>query len=95
MRSGRLRGRPERVQHALGMLFATNEQVRDICIRLIIDQRAAIDTADVQTKGGSDGRGRAIVPFILPAIMQVNVGLTAHDRHCLCAGGTHRDAFSA
>jgi len=63
------------------MFFAANEQVGHVNITLVIDQRTAVDTADVQAICRRDRNGCAAVPFILPAGVQIDIGLAADHGH--------------
>ena len=49
----------------------------------------------MQPRGLRYCNGCAIVPFILPAGVEIDVGLATNDRHCFCPGAAHRQQFRA
>ncbi|KAG5721915.1 hypothetical protein E4T56_gene3818, partial [Termitomyces sp. T112] len=82
-------------QHLLGMFGAADQQVGQIGVALIIDQRRSVDPAAMEAMGQSDGDRRAAVPFELSARMEVNVRLAANHGHRLGARAAHRDQICA
>src|SRR3546814_12073168 len=59
------------LKHEPGMFRFADQQVGQIDVLLVVDERLAVDAADVEARGESNRRRGAIVPFILPAGVQV------------------------
>ena len=73
-------------EHVLGQLGATDHQVGQVDVVVVVDERRPVEPGRVQPRGESDGGGGAVVPLVLPAAVHVDVGLAPHDGHGLGPG---------
>ena len=74
----------------LGQLGPADDQVGEVDVVLVVDERAAVDAAGEQPGGGSDRDRRGGVPLVLATRVHVGVGEVTDDRHHLHAGRAHR-----
>ena len=81
----------QRGQHVVGQLGPADEQVRQVGVDVVVDQRAAVDPAAVQARGLGHGDRCARVPFVLAAGVRVDVRLAPNHRHRLGSGRSHLD----
>jgi phosphatidylglycerophosphate synthase len=82
-------------EHPLGPFGAADEQVGHEGIGLVVDERAAVDARTMQAVCERHGDGRAAVPFVLTAGVEIDLGFAPDHGHRLGAGATHRHKLSA
>ena len=84
-----------RRQHCLRPFLPADQQIRDARVALVVDDRRAVDPRRVEPRCQRHRDGRAIVPLMLPAGVEVDLGLAAHYRHRLGAGRAHDSLHEA
>lgn len=95
MRRGLALERGERFQRGRREFGATDQEIGEIDVFLVVEQFAAIDSAHMAASGSSNGDRGARIPFVLTAAVGVDLTLAADNGHGLRSCGSHLDQVGA
>ena len=80
-----------RLQDVVGELRAANHDVRNVGVGVVVAQRGTVEPGGVQPGGQRDAHRRGLVPFVLPAGM--NVGVVVAEQHVHRLRARRADGF--